>query len=75
VQTVICAGFSQRVSPQTGHMSDEYLYSVRVGRGQWERLNFANLGQLDLVACFAQFELRRTLNAHAYLKPIAPFVR
>lgn len=75
VQTVICSAFSQRVNQQTGHMGDEYLYSVRVGRGQWERLNFANLGQLDVVACFAQFELRRTLNAHAYLKPIAPFGR
>lgn len=74
VQTVVCAAFSQRVNTQTGHMGNEYLYSVRVGRGAWERLNFANLAQLNPVACFTQFELRRTLNANNYLKPIEPFV-
>jgi hypothetical protein len=72
-QTVVLSAFSQRPDPKTGHLNDEYLYSVRVGREEWSGLNFENLESLDAVEALAQFELRREVTKMSGLKPIEPF--
>jgi hypothetical protein len=72
-QEVILSGYSQRPSKKTGHIEDEYLYSVRVYRNLWEKINFARLDLLNPVACFEMFDMRRTINKAGIIDPIEPF--
>lgn len=73
VSQVILSGYSQRVNKKTGHIEDEYLYSVRVTREAWEHINFDNLGALNIVECFEQFDLRRKVTQTGIISPIEPF--
>lgn len=73
VTTVVLSGYSQRVSKKTGNIEDEYLYSVRIPRAEWEKINFANLEAIDVVACFERFELRRNATKRGSISPIEPF--
>ena len=37
VQKIVCSGYSQRPDKATGQITDEYLFSVRVTRTDWEK--------------------------------------
>jgi hypothetical protein len=37
---------------KTGQTEDEYLYSVRVSRGQWLNLNVDDVAKIDPVEAF-----------------------
>ncbi len=73
VRQVTLSGYSQRPSPATGHIEDEYLYSVRVAREQWTAINFSNLPAIDVCEVFARFELRRDSGRASKLRAIDPF--
>jgi hypothetical protein len=73
VSTVVFSGYSQRLNDKTGHIEDEYLYSVRVDRARWEEINFDNLEAVDVVAAFEQFDLRRKSTKRGVLSPVEPF--
>lgn len=73
VQQVVLSGYSQRPDPATGHAKDDYLLSVRITRDQWEKINFQQLGLVDVVASLDQFELRRTMLKSGAFKAIEPF--
>jgi hypothetical protein len=70
---VVISGYSQRADRSTGHVSDEYLYSVRVTRPQWSQLNFDNLRELDVVEVFALFDLSRKMTKTGIFKAIEPY--
>jgi hypothetical protein len=72
IQTVILSAYSQRVNSKTGQVGDEYLYSARVHRIDWEKINFGNLGAIDVVESLNQFELRRSMTKTGIFKPIEP---
>jgi hypothetical protein len=46
----------------TGVIKDEYLYSVRVGRDAWAKIDFKNLKHIDVVEAISKFELRRQMS-------------
>ena len=75
-QQVVLSGYSQRRDKATGRLNDEYLYSVRVTRPAWSRIDFSRCGleELDVVEALHQFELRRTMTKTGVFKPISPFV-
>jgi len=73
VAMVVFSGYSQRVNPQTGNSENDYLYSARVAREKWQQINFGNLAQVDVVACFEAFELRRKATKAGVISPIEPF--
>jgi len=73
VHTVVCSGYSQRVAPATGQRRDEYLYSVRVAREDWARVDFTNLDAVEVVAALDAFELRRQMTKTGIFRPIEPF--
>lgn len=75
LQEVVCSGYSQRRDRRTAQEGDEYLYSVRVGRESWSRIDFTALEHVDPVACLEGFELVRVLSATGVFKPIEPLVR
>jgi hypothetical protein len=60
LRNVVLSGYSQRLDQANGHVNDEYLYSVRIGREQWSVLNFETLNQIDPCEAFTRFDLRRT---------------
>lgn len=75
VQNVVMSGYSQRSNKVTGKIMDEYLYSVKVSREQWSKLNFGNLSALDVTESLSQFELRRDMSKSGRFTSIEPFVR
>lgn len=56
-------------------MRDEYIYSVRLTREGWSRIDFTNLAVLDPVACLESYELRREMSASGEFEPIEPLAR
>jgi hypothetical protein len=69
----VLSAYSQRPDRATGHVTDEYLYSVQVDREKWSRINFDNLRNLDVVEAFSQFNIKRNITKTGGLKPIEPF--
>lgn len=72
-QEVIISAFSQRPNKQTGQVEDQYLYSVKVRRERWRDIDFGNLDDVDVVAAFERFELRRSMSKTGVFQPIGPF--
>lgn len=73
MQEVALSAFTQRDLPATGHNSDTYIYSVRIPRVEWTKINFDNLSAVDIVSAFEQFELRRKIGKNGVLESIVPF--
>lgn len=73
VQEIIMSGYSQRSDRRTGHIEDEYLFSVKVQRNVWEKINFSRLNFLNVVDCFETFELLRKTSKLGDIIPIEPF--
>jgi hypothetical protein len=72
VQEITLSAFTQRDDPATGQHSDTYIYSARVPRAQWLKINFGNLPAIDVVSAFEQFELRRKIGRSGSLESITP---
>lgn len=73
VERIMFSAYSQRPDRATGDVRDEYLYSVRVSRSAWGRINFQNLDVLDVVAALEQFDLRRDMKKTGAMSCIDPF--
>jgi len=73
IQLIVLSAFSQRPSRATGNVENEYLYSVKVTRQEWEGLNFENLAAIDIVECLAGFDLRRKMTKNGSFTSIEPF--
>lgn len=71
--TVVLSGYSQRPDKATGRITDEYLFSVRVGRGTWSDIDFGRLEGIDVVEALARFDLRRQMTKTGIFKAIEPF--
>jgi hypothetical protein len=72
VDTVTLSAFTQRIASDTGQQSDTYIYSVRVRREDWARINFDNLAGVDVVAAFERFTLRRNIARNGVFEAIEP---
>lgn len=70
---VVLSGYSQRPDKATGNIADEYLFSVRVGRGEWSDINFGRLADIDVVEALARFDLRRQMSKTGVFKAVDPF--
>lgn len=73
VSIVVFSGYSQRANKKTGQIANEYLYSIRVQRKEWEKINFKNLESIDVVTCFEMFEVNRNVTQRGIILPIEPF--
>jgi hypothetical protein len=72
-EEVVLSGYSQRPDKGTGEAQDQYLYSVRVRRPEWERINFANLDDVDPIEALGRFDIRREITKTGLFKAIVPF--
>ncbi|MBI4292555.1 MAG: DUF4236 domain-containing protein [Betaproteobacteria bacterium] len=73
IEMLSLSAYSQRANKQTGQIEDQYLYSVRVSRKDWETISFENLRALDVVEALVRFELRRSMSKTGAFKSIEPF--
>lgn len=73
LQTVIVSAFSQRANKATGAIEDQYLYSSRIGRADWGRIEFDGLARMDPAAAFDLFETRRKMTKTGVFQPIEAF--
>lgn len=72
IQEIILSGYSQRLDRSTGYGRDDYLYSVRLTRDQWQLLNFEAPCDIDAFDCLGRFEIQRKVLASWAMKPIEP---
>jgi len=70
--SVLISGFSQRQSRATGRVQEEYLYSVRIERSGWERIDFSRLDQIDPVEALTRFDLRQDMTRTGVFRPVLP---
>jgi len=73
VQEARVSGYRQVVDPATGGTRDQYLYSIKVTRAQWNRIHFDQLEQVDPVAAVEAFTLRRDMTKTGIFRDIEPF--
>lgn len=73
IEALALSAYSQRANTRTGQIENQYLYSVRVQRKDWESINFENLQALDVVEALVRFELRRSMSTAGAFKAIEPF--
>lgn len=66
------SGYRQLLDPATGGQHDQYLYSMKVTREQWERIHFDRLDQIDPVAAMEAFTLRRDMTSTGIFRDIEP---
>jgi hypothetical protein len=72
LQAVIVSAFSQRPNRATGAIEDQYLYSSRIGRVDWGRIDFAGLARMDPAAAYDLFETRRKVSKTGVFQAIEP---
>lgn len=73
IETVIVSGYTQRISEETGHEQDDYIYSVKIPRDEWAKINFSGLGWLDPVKVLARFDIKRDISKSGVFQAIEPF--
>ncbi|MBZ0331677.1 DUF4236 domain-containing protein [Halomonas sp. ANAO-440] len=73
VQEARVSGYRQITDAATGGERDQYLYSVKVSRSQWEKIHFDKLDQVDPVAAMEAFALRRDMTKTGVFRDIEPF--
>lgn len=73
VERVVLSAYTQRPDKSTGVIQDDFIYSVKVNRGEWGRIDFGNLVAVDPVDALGTFELRRDLSKTGIFKLIQPF--
>lgn len=71
--TIIISGYSQRLDPATGKINDDYLFSYKVDRTSFERIDFNALEQVDPIEALDVFEHRKKMTATGIFKPIEAF--
>jgi Protein of unknown function (DUF4236) len=72
VEEVTVSAFTQRDAADTGQRSDTYVYSVRVKRQDWVRIDFTNLAAVDTGASLESFTLRREIARSGAFEAIVP---
>ncbi|MBS9403682.1 DUF4236 domain-containing protein [Halomonas sp. TRM85114] len=73
VQEARISGYRQVTDSATGGERDQYLYSVKVTRQQWEKIHFDRLDQVDPVVAMEAFTLRRDMTTSGIFRDIEPF--
>ena len=75
IEEIVLSGYSQRPNKATGQIQDEYLYSVKVTRDAWSKLDFTNLSAIDVAESLGQFELRREMTKNGRFSAIEPYIK
>ena len=72
-EEVVLSAYTQRPDKATGDILDQYLYSVRVNRRDWDGIDFSNLPDVDAAEALGRFDIRRDVTKTGALREIDPF--
>jgi len=75
VKKITISGYSQRLDKATGKINDDYLYSFKVYRDNFEEIDFDSLELVDPIDSLDRFEHRKKMTATGIFKRIDPFDR
>ncbi len=70
---VVISGYSQRLDPSIGKINDDYLFSFKVNRKGFEKVDFSSLERVDPIVALASFEHVRKMTVTGIFKAITPF--
>lgn len=70
ILSITISGYTQRPSPKTGNIEDQYVYSVIFKREIFDKLN---IQKIDPIRAFENFESFIHVNSAFELKTITPF--
>ncbi|MEQ6918115.1 DUF4236 domain-containing protein [Halomonas aquatica] len=73
IELALVSGYRRVTDPDAGDSPQRYLFSVKVTREQWERLDFDRLEHLDPVEAIEAFTLRRDMTRSGEFRDIKPF--
>ena len=73
VEKIIISGYSQRLDRATGKVNDDYLFSYKVDKLEFGRIDFNALKLLDPIEALNVFEHRTKMTATGIFKPIEAF--
>ncbi|EPC02156.1 hypothetical protein L861_15715 [Litchfieldella anticariensis FP35 = DSM 16096] len=73
VERAVVSGYRLVTDPATGSSRDQYLYSIKITRKEWERFHFDQLEQVGLVHALEIFTLRRDMTKTGIFNEIEPF--
>jgi len=72
-QEVVISGYSQRLNSATGHVNDDYLYSIKFTRAGMLELNYKDIESIKPIDAVERFEHVRKMTATGIIKEIQPF--
>lgn len=72
-QFCVVSGYSQRINRSTGKISDEYLFSSKVDRERFSRIEFNSLDKVNPVDAMLAFETRCKMTTAGIFRVIEPF--
>lgn len=72
-QEVVISGYSQRLNSGTGHVNDDYLYSIKFNRQGMLTMNYNDIESVDPIVAIEAYEHLRKMTATGIMKEIKPF--
>lgn len=75
IQKIILSGYSQRLDQSTGKINDEYLYSYKVDKDGFTKIDFDVLERVNPMASMDTFYHRKKMTATGIFKAIEPFTK
>lgn len=73
IERVLVSGHRRVKDPTGGGCRAQYLFSAKVTRESWERIDFDRLARLDPAEALAAFPLRREMSRAGIFRDITPF--
>ena len=73
VNDMVISGYSQRLDTATGKVNDDYLFSYKVDKEGFSRIDFNALELLDPIEALNVFEHRKKMTATGIIKAIEAF--
>jgi len=70
IDVVQISGYTQRLSKKSGHVEDQYVYSIIMDRSSFKKLNITKIDPLE---AFENFDHKMTRTASFELKTITPY--
>ncbi len=70
---IVISGYSQRLDTATGKVNDDYLFSYRVEKERFSRIDFNALELLDPIEALNVFKHKKKMTATGIFRPIEPF--